>query len=205
MTDVSLELVANRLEDVSDLLIELKRLQESTEADPHAELRKQYAKDAETMDKPWLKWEFMPANELPEHWYPCLEPLNWNVSTKYRRISDEPKLICGYTKEQWQMVIDNGWLVQVRDGLNEAWDEDCYHLVGLEDDWFIVPDSHRKYCRIHPSQPHPNNGVKPDWLVEGDLIAVRFKDTGKVRVSCEYYEAILNDDPNITVWQKVSV
>ncbi len=48
----------------------------------HADLMVEYAKDAQTTDKPWFLWEFRATSTL---WISCSSSPSWDVVLEYRR------------------------------------------------------------------------------------------------------------------------
>ena len=172
--------------------------------DPHAELKKLYEKDLMCMDRPWEKWE---AAYAEGEWKRLTMHPTWSVGVDYRRIPNEPKAICDYTKKQWQMVIDNGWLVEVTDDDN-YWPEGGGNALHSIKNGFMLKFDRSKVwscCRIHPSQPHPNNGVKPDWLRDDDWLYVRYIDNAKGMSQVKDIDFRLEVPYPIKVWQKVGV
>jgi len=98
-----------------------------------------------------------------------------------------PELFHGYTMEQWQRIIDGGYLCQTwnhRLGkcVTEEW---LTPLLGVSEQGFDIGEysffRHQQHCR--PAQrygvltPH-FGGPKPEWLNDSDLIVWR-REGGK--------------------------
>jgi len=138
---------------------------------PHAELKKQYAEDAKTMDEPWQLWEYKwPGGSwVMNRWSP-----EWSPEATYRRKGVEPETYDGLTEYQWKQVKSEGLLCKFWNG--DEGDARIYSLLGLklskvykyacEDDVFL-------YCRVHRSQPQfVIDGKKPDWLDDDTQVLI---------------------------------
>jgi len=91
------------------------------------------------------------------------------------------KIVCGLTRMQWKIAVDEKLIVEYWDNEGGADGSFISVLVGFypRDDYpFIVNGDfiEYKYCRIHKSQLQFNTGVKPDWLHEDDSILCKRAD-----------------------------
>ena len=132
---------------------------------------------------------------LVEHtnslWKPCERPA---------------KLYDGLTSEQWQQVIDDKMIVQVRDATHATWvisdglleinfDNDYRFRTNMEQDW--------KHCRIHPSQPQ--FGGRADWVKDDDIIAYKTLNSDNIKVHTSVILTMGNIWEDVVRWQVVKL
>ena len=121
--------------------------------------------------------------------------------------------IDGLTLNQWKKVVNKQLIVECWGdwySIKNAFTcklvgfsskDPCSFIVGVElIGW--------KHCRIHPSQPQFNNGKKPDWLSDDDMVCARDSDKGFTTARAKSLNFAAKDaagNLRMVRWQKVAV